>query len=255
MKHLAIALATVLATIAVAFSAAPADARCAGARPFFSPSRGTLHKRSRVFLFVPRAGKISEFRVIGSRGIKVTTRRLPSSSPSMFVVQVDIDARAARRITLRAETWAHGYKKWARKTWAKLSVGSKRAAALGATVWGPRKKSVFSWTCSHQRGFELRVQPMAPAYRVVWAASRAALDDTSKQATKRKTTVLPPSMVRFFDYGKPTVVKRPSLFLGFRSCFGRTIAWGKGPIYVRVQPLFSNNQEGAPSLAQRLVLR
>ncbi|MCA9671150.1 MAG: hypothetical protein KC503_36380 [Myxococcales bacterium] len=230
--------AVVAALAALLVLPSGAQARCAGPQPFLSPAGGTLPRKARVFLFIPRARRYAQMHV-AAIGAKVKSRLLDSASPEIAVFQIDIAMRFGRKaLALRVETWAKGYRKWSRKLVGRYRIGHV-AAPSKTTRWGKQRVSAYQWTCSSERGHYVGVAPLAAAYRV-------RIDDGSGAD---KIAYLPPDMNRFWAYyGKQKPLAKAELFFGTKNCFGRTITSNpKAKTRFAAQPLFIDGSDGAAS--------
>lgn len=91
-----------------------------------------------------------------------------------------------------------------------------------------------SWTCSHQLTRNLEFSSVAPAYRVSFAANKAAL------ASPVSSIVLPANVQPVWNSSEP--VKKASIEIGHVDCMGYTHKWSGG-MWVRVTALRPDGSE------------
>lgn len=109
--------------------------------------------------------------------------------------------------------------------------------------------SSYEWSCSYEEARILKIASLAPVHRVEWSRSEADFREG------RRAALLFPLNLRkqaFRWSGDERVRETAAIPLGYVNCFGPTLDWDDGPIWVGVVGVYPDGSETPMSLPVRV---
>lgn len=215
-----------------------ASAMCASPDAFVLPRPGTVLPPNPTLYFfnppaTPERGRVDptkmRARTQSGAPLRMESRKLESMG-GLEVFRLDVTAKAG--VEFHLEPWSAGARGW-----------RVRADALSNEAFMlTRGKDIFSsWTCSYESLRVLDSSLAAPAYRVEFATTEAAL-----RAGKGQSAVVEGDNDAFLVRSSRSEAPPPparSVRLGHHDCYGENFSWATSSLAVRVTALLSDGSE------------